>query len=58
MSKFICTTDEDTANQLENEGFVLLSEKDGRYVFLNDTALRFSHEINRKQIEYTSVLYG
>ena len=38
---FIITTDSDTANQLKDMHFTLLSEDNGKYMFINNGTLKF-----------------
>lgn len=58
MSKFITTTDKDTADKLEDAGFIPVSDKAGVYVFLNEGTIKFSHDINRKKVAFTNTLCG
>lgn len=51
---FIKTKDIETKEQLENEGFTLLSSEGGVYTFLNDSHLRFS---DSKKYITTNTLY-
>lgn len=51
---FIKTKDIETKEQLEKEGFTLLSSDGGVYTFLNDSHLRFS---DNKKIVTTNTLY-
>lgn len=58
MSKFnfICTTDVDTRNLLEDQGFQLISDDNGRFTFLNDSTIRFSKDVSPKKVSYTNIL--
>ena len=58
MSKFVTTTDRETANKLEDEGFVLVNEKNGTWTFLNDSSVKFSHDIDKRKVTHTNTLYG
>ena len=58
MSKFITTTDMETANKLEDEGFVLINEKNGTWTFLNDSSTKFSRNIDKSKLTHTNTLYG
>ena len=57
---FIITTLTETANELKKLKFTLLSETNGRYVFLNDSSLKFDEngkEIKLNQMCYTNVMH-
>lgn len=58
MSKFVTTTDRETANKLEDEGFVLVNDKNGTWTFLNDGSVKFSHDIDKRKVTHTNTLYG
>ena len=51
---FIRTTDEDTANQLKNEGFQLISKKGNVYTFMNKETPEF--KADNKKISYSNIL--
>lgn len=56
--KFIITTENSIAQELMKQGFTLLSEEIGKYVFLNNSTLVFD-ENNKKHFDklvYTNVL--
>ena len=52
---FIVTFDKETAEKLEKEGFMLIDDREGRYMFLNEGPLHFSEKDN-KHIVYTDLL--
>lgn len=58
MSKFITTFDKDTADKLEDAGFIPVSDKAGVYVFLNEGEIKFSHDINKKNVAFTNTICG
>lgn len=43
-NKFIITNDEDTASSLFAAGFVLISNKNGQYTFLNEPPTTFKFD--------------
>lgn len=51
---FIKTTDEDTANQLKEEGFQLVSKDGSVYTFLNKKPSEF--KTDNKKISYSNIL--
>lgn len=56
--KFIITRENVVAQELMKQGFTLLSEEIGKYVFLNNSTLMFD-ENNKKYFDklvYTNVL--
>ena len=56
---FIITTDSDTANQLKDMHFTLLSEDNGKYMFINNGTLKFDEngkEIKLNKMCYTNVM--
>lgn len=58
--KFITTFDEIVANKLKLDGYSLLSEMNGQYLFINNGTLKFSENENVtetiKKMHYTNVL--
>ena len=61
--KFIYTMDKSIADRLKEQGFTLLSDNNGNYIFMNNGVLTFSSdedEEKRKEIltkmAYTNVL--
>lgn len=60
--KFIYTMDVSIAEILQKQGFTLLSDNNGNYIFMNDGALTFKAEEESKRkeilskIAYTNVL--
>ena len=61
--RFIYTMDKSIAERLKEQGFTLLSDNNGNYIFMNDGVLTFSSdedEEKRKEIltkmAYTNVL--
>lgn len=61
--QFIYTMDKSIADRLKEQGFTLLSDNNGNYIFMNDGVLTFSSdedEEKRKEIltkmAYTNVL--
>ena len=61
--QFIYTMDKSIAERLKEQGFTLLSDNNGNYIFMNDGVLTFSSdedEEKRKEIltkmAYTNVL--
>lgn len=53
--KFICTTDDETANKLKSIGFTCLGKDSGEWRFLNDSQFTFSKE-DLKDVTYTNVI--
>lgn len=56
---FIVTTDSNTANQLKELNFTLIQEDNGRYMFLNNSTLKFDEngeEIKLNKMCYTNVM--
>lgn len=56
---FIITTDGDTANQLKELNFTLIQEDKGKYLFLNNSTLKFDEngeEIKLNKMCYTNVM--
>ena len=55
MNNFICTSDENTADKLKEQGFQLVSNEHGMFTFINNVKLNFSDE-EKKKISYTNML--
>lgn len=59
--KFIYTMDASIADRLKKQGFILLSDNNGNYIFMNNGILTFKEDENQKdilsKIAYTNVLY-
>lgn len=52
---FVCTSDAETAKQLEKE--LHLVQQSGKYwVFVNDVTMNFSERVDQKQLMYTNKL--
>lgn len=56
MHNFILTTDQETANQLKKQGYVICQESQNRWLFFNDINLTFSN-IDTSKIKHTNVLF-
>ena len=58
--KFIYTMDASIADRLKKQGFTLLSDNNGNYIFMNNGVLTFEEDENQKdilsKIAYTNVL--
>ena len=57
--KFIYTMDASIADRLTKQGFTLLADNNGNYIFLNNGKLRFESEEDKNiltKIAYTNVL--
>lgn len=58
--KFIYTMDKSIADKLKDQGFTLLSDNNGNYIFMNNGVLTFKEDENQKNIlskmAYTNVL--
>lgn len=58
--KFIYTMEKSIADRLKLQGFTLLSDNNGNYIFMNDGVLTFAEDENQKdvlsKIAYTNVL--
>lgn len=58
--KFIYTMDASIADRLKKQGFILLSDNNGNYIFMNKGVLTFEEDENQKdilsKIAYTNVL--
>lgn len=58
--KFIYTMDASIADRLKKHGFILLSDNNGNYIFMNNGVLTFKEDENQKdilsKIAYTNVL--
>lgn len=58
--KFIYTMDASIADRLKEQGFTLLSDNNGNYIFMNNGILTFKEDENQKdvlsKIAYTNVL--
>lgn len=58
--KFIYTMDASIADRLKKQGFILLSDNNGNYIFMNNGVLTFKEDENQKdilsKIAYTNVL--
>ena len=54
--KFITTKDTHTATLLFRQGYQLVQNSNGIYVFLNTDKLRFSNEIDITKLKYTNML--
>ena len=54
--KFITTKDTHTATLLFQQGYQLVQNSNGIYVFLNTDKLRFSNEIDITKLKYTNML--
>lgn len=58
--KFIYTMDASIADRLKKQGFTLLSDNNGNYIFMNNGVLTFKEDENQKdilsKIAYTNVL--
>ena len=58
--KFIYTMDASIADKLKKQGFILLSDNNGNYIFMNNEVLTFEEDENQKdilsKIAYTNVL--
>lgn len=55
-SKFIKTLDKKTSEQLTKIGFQKISDNGGNDVFINNSTLKFSDEIDISKITYTNIL--
>ena len=53
---FICTKDEETAQNLIKLGFQRVLDSSETYMFLNNTTMKFSEEIDLSKISYTNKL--
>ena len=57
--KFIITMDKSIADRLKEQGFTLLSDNNGNYIFMNNGKLSFESEKDKNiltKIAYTNVL--
>ena len=58
--KFIYTMDASIADRLKKQGFTLLYDNNGNYIFMNNGILTFKEDENQKdvlsKIAYTNVL--
>ena len=58
--KFIYTMDTSIADRLNEQGFTLLFDNNGNYIFMNNGILTFKEDENQKdilsKIAYTNVL--
>ena len=54
--KFITTQDTPTATLLSQQGYQLVQNSNGIYVFLNTDTLRFSENIDITKIQYSNML--
>lgn len=57
--KFIYTMDASIADRLTKQGFTLLADNNGSYIFMNNGKLRFESEEDKNiltKIAYTNVL--
>lgn len=57
--KFIYTMDKSIADRLKEQGFTLLSDNNGNYIFMNNGKLSFESEEDKNiltKIAYTNVL--
>ena len=61
--QFIYTMDKSIAERLKEQGFTLLSDNNGNYIFMNDGVLTFSSDEDEEKqkeilskIAYTNVL--
>ena len=57
--KFIYTMDASIADRLTKQGFTLLADNNGNYIFLNNGKLKFESEEDKNiltKIAYTNVL--
>ena len=53
---FITTKDAHTATLLSQQGYQLVRNSNGIYVFLNTDKLQFSNEIDITKLKYTNML--
>ena len=57
--KFIYTMDKSIADRLKEQGFTLLSDNNGNYIFMNNGKLSFESEKDKNiltKMAYTNVL--
>ena len=57
--KFIYTMDKSIADRLTKQGFTLLADNNGSYIFMNNGKLKFESEEDKNiltKIAYTNVL--
>lgn len=58
--KFIYTMEKSIADRLKLQGFTLLSDNNGNYIFMNNGVLTFAEDENQKdilsKIAYTNIL--
>lgn len=58
--KFIYTMDASIADRLKKQGFTILSDNNGNFIFMNNGVLTFEEDENQKdilsKIAYTNVL--
>lgn len=57
--KFIYTMEESIADRLKEQGFTLLSDNNGNYIFLNNGVLTFESDEDKNiltKMAYTNVL--
>ena len=52
---FIFTSDKETADSLQREGFEFINQTGGGYLFYNDQSLK--HNFDNKKITYTDKLF-
>lgn len=50
------TTSKETAEELKRSGFKLMQEENGKWTFLNDSALHFDNNNNSKKVVYTDMM--
>ena len=55
-TKFIVTTDKETADKLKAEGFRLVSEFNGKYTFEANTSSMSFDKIDTKKVVRTNIL--
>jgi hypothetical protein len=58
VENFIRVTNEQMANKLENEGFELVSEGSGEWLFLNDPAVKKFNKNEAKKMMFTNKVWG
>ena len=54
---FIRTKDEKVADSLGDCGFYLVNKENGFFVFLNDSKLNFTSDIDMSKLQYTNVMF-
>jgi hypothetical protein len=55
-TKFVITTDKETANKLIAEGFRLITEISGTYTFENKPGNLVFDKVDSKKVAYTNML--